>query len=269
MTNGALTPPPPKVRLKLPDVTLCAVSSTNVEATLEAMQTCLQYAEFSDAILLTHEAPTIPPAANGPPIRVVEIRKLTSSQAYSHFMLERLVDHIFSDYCLTVQWDGHIIDPDRWQPEFLEYDYIGASWPQFDDGYNVGNGGFSLRSRRLMELCRAPGFAIAHPEDVAIGRINRPMLEKMGIRFAPAALADAFSAERVGDPARAFGYHGVFLMPQVLGPEKFWKIYLSLDDRFSLRRDLTSLVAGLRPGSAPWRRSLRMRLDLWADAIRR
>lgn len=36
--------------------------------------------------------------------------------------------------------------------EFLEYDYIGAPWPKYQDDNNnhVGNGGFSLRSKKIM-----------------------------------------------------------------------------------------------------------------------
>jgi hypothetical protein len=66
-----------------------------------------------------------------------------------------------------------VFDAARWRDAFLEYDYIGASWLQFDDG----NGGFSLRTRRLMELCRDPAFVPVHPEDLAIGRTNRAWLE--------------------------------------------------------------------------------------------
>ena len=38
---------------------------------------------------------------------------------------------------------------------FLEYDYVGASWPinQDDNSYGVGNGGFSLRDRDKMIEC--------------------------------------------------------------------------------------------------------------------
>lgn len=269
MTRNGLMPPPPNERLQLPRVTLCAISSVNVEATLKAMQTCLEYAKFADAILCTNTAPTSPQADHGPPIRLVEIEELTSAKAYSHFILERLIDHIATDHCLMVQWDGHIIDPARWRKEFLHYDYIGASWPQFDDGHNVGNGGFSLRSRRLMELCRQPEFEAHHPEDIAVCRTNRVLLESQGVRFAPAALADAFAAERAGDPARSFGYHGVFLMPRVLGPDRFWHVYLTLDARTSLWRDLGAISKALRSGDNSILRLLQLFVSRLSDSVSR
>tara|TARA_B100001057_G_scaffold449905_1_gene491517 strand:- start:526 stop:1341 length:816 start_codon:yes stop_codon:yes gene_type:complete len=269
MTETGLMRPAPKSRLNLRNITLCAVSSTNVEATLKAMRTCMAYAEFADAILCTDASPPIEQSDPGPSIRVVEIERLTSAHEYSFFMLQRLADHITTDHCLTVQWDGHIIDPDRWQAEFLDYDYIGASWPQFDDGNDVGNGGFSLRSRRLMELCREPDFVAHHPEDVAIGRTNRAWLESRGMRFAPASLADDFAAERAGSPAKSFGYHGVFLMPKVLGADRFWRIYRTLDARSSMWRDLGTIIKALRSGDNLTLRSLELFFSRISDSVSR
>ena len=267
MPDTSLLPRPPAHRLSLPDVTLCAVSSTNVNATLQAMETCIAYVDFADAILFTdrEKAALVRDATS---IRVILVPKLESSMAYSAFMLHDLVDFIQTDHCLVVQWDGHIIDPARWRPEFLDYDYVGARWPQFGDRHNVGNGGFSLRSRRLLEACRLPEFQVHHPEDVAVCRTNRKLLEDNGIRFAPAALADAFSAERAGDPSKSFGYHGIFLMPRVLGTEHFWDTYLTLDDRGSMRPDFWNIWRAMCSGEYMLKRSLRMLLDRAADSLR-
>ncbi len=261
MTSDMLRPTEPAQRLLLNDVTMCAVSSTNVSATIEALETSLRYIDVAEAILFTDMDLRGFGLALSDRIRLVRIDRISSSQAYSHFILERLVDYVQTSHCLIVQWDGHVIDPDRWQPEFLDYDYIGASWPQFDDGHNVGNGGFSLRSRKLMKACRHPDFAGHHPEDVAIGRTNRHFLEKAGLRFAPANLADNFSTERAGDPAKSFGYHGVFLMPKVLGADRFWRIYLTLDEYTSLRHDFRALLRSLLAGEQPFVRSFRMMRD--------
>ncbi|MBV7266323.1 DUF5672 family protein [Erythrobacter ani] len=260
-------PPIPSERLTLPEVTICAASSTNVEATILALKTSLAYVEPADAILFTDVDLEQVGLVVGEGIRVVKIGELTTSAAYSQFILEQLVDHIESSHCLVVQWDGHIIDPACWSPEFLEYDYVGASWPQFGDGHCVGNGGFSLRTRKLMDACRAPGFESHHPEDVAICRTNRTLLDQSGIRFAPVELADKFAAERASDPSRTFGYHGVFLMPKVLGAEGFWEVYLSLDERGSLKPDFGTLRRAVQHGEHGGRRSLRMVGDRLADMV--
>ncbi len=214
--------------------------------------------DFADAILFTDQTEFAQKLVRNPALRLVEIERLGSSAAYSDFMLQKLGGLIATSHALIVQWDGHIIDAARWRDELLDYDYVGASWPQFDDGFNVGNGGFSLRSRRLLEACADPEFEPHHPEDLAICRTNRTLLEGKGMVFAGTELANAFSAERAGNVAGSFGYHGVFLMPQVLGADGFWQVYCSLDDRSSLARDFWTLVKALQNGPNSTLRSLSM-----------
>lgn len=233
--------------LALPQVTLVAISSVNLAATVAALEASIAQVKFGEAKLLSDRRP----AALPDEVEWVEIAPLTSSRAYSDFVLHQLADHVRTPHCLLIQWDGHVINSAYWRPEFLEYDYIGASWPQFSDGYDVGNGGFSLRSHALLEACRDRAFSAFHPEDLAIGRQNRSWLESRGLRFAPRALADAFSAERSGDPARSFGYHGVWHMPQLIGRDAFWRIYCGLDERTSISQDLGRLMwqfVGVRAG---------------------
>lgn len=246
-----------KIRLRLPQVTLCAVTSTNVRATSWALERSLEHIDFGTCKLLT-DAKVLPSHQS---IEVVPIEPLISSAAYSDFMLSRLVDFVDTPYCLVAQWDGHVVNAEHWRPEFLEYDYIGASWPQFGDGHDVGNGGFSLRSRRLMKLCRDPAFVPCHPEDVAIARTNRIWLENQGVRFAPRELADLFAAERFGDPKAAFGYHGVWNMPRAIGLDNYWQAYLSLDELGTIRHDFGTLLRAVGGGRGGVRRMARMLAD--------
>lgn len=244
-------------RLSLPDVTLCAVTSVNLAATLRALHACLEDISFGACVLLT-DREVAPGDAR---IRVEHVAPLTSTAAYSQVVLRDLADHVATSHCMVVQWDGHVLNADRWQPEFLDYDYIGASWPQFDDGHDVGNGGFSLRSRRLMLACRDPRFDGKHAEDVAIGRVNRPLLESLGLRFAPRALADRFSAERRGDPLTTFGYHGVFNMPRALGIAEFWEVYRALEEFGTVRHDFWPLLREMGRGPGGTGRMARMLFD--------
>ncbi|MCL4673435.1 MAG: hypothetical protein KJZ64_10975 [Sphingomonadaceae bacterium] len=251
----------PAPAITLEQVTLCAVSSVNVVATVAAMKACMAQIRFARCVLFTDcDLP-----APEPGIEVVRIAPLRSAAAYSEFVLLSLADFITTSHCLLVQWDGYVLDAASWQPAFLEHDYIGASWPQFDDGHDVGNGGFSLRSKRLMDLCRDRGFQFSHPEDVAIGRLNRDWLEARGMRFASTALADRFSAERRGDPAQTFGFHGVWHMPGILGRDEFWDLYRALDDRTSLGPDFIAMARSMVSGPGGGRRALRMAVDFVRD----
>jgi hypothetical protein len=109
-----------------------------------------------------------------------------------------------------VQWDGLVRDPAAWDPEFLRWDYIGAPWPDQPDELAVGNGGFSLRSQRLLEALLDPEVRIEHPEDLSICHRNRVLLEQRhGIRFAPLEVARRFAYERPEPTQATFGFHGL------------------------------------------------------------
>jgi hypothetical protein len=245
--------------LELPTVTLCAATSTNVDATLEAIAASSSQILFGDVLLLT-DSPKVESIPGG---RVERIEPLRSGRDYSQFLLNRLPDHVRTEHCLVVQWDGFVLDPLQWQERFLEYDYIGAPWPQFCGGHTVGNGGFSLRSRKLLEACRSPGFAQSHPEDLAIGRVNRALLERdHRILFADSQTAARFSVERSVPGGPTFGFHGVFNMIPLLGVERFWRIYKGLDDRTSVFHDYALLMRQLASEGGTAKRRLQLTVDL-------
>jgi hypothetical protein len=205
----------------------------------------------------------IVPALMG--IDVIKISRLNSSADYSNFVLNNLPDLFDTSHCLVTQWDGCVVDASKWQPAFLDFDYIGARWPQFMDGHDVGNGGFSLRSRRLMEMCKSPTFQPSDAEDVAIARINRQWLEEQGMRFANGVMADQFSTERAGSVNSSFGFHGVWHMPGVLGADSFWDVYLKLNDRSTVRNDLYKLLVLLIRNRRGLRRAARIIIDQLRD----
>ncbi len=214
----------------LSDITLCAVDCVSPGLAGAALDRCLREADFGEALLLS-DTPAHTQA------RWIRIEPLQSIGAYNDFMLRRLVEHVRTPYVLVVQWDGFVVDGSAWRPEFRHYDYIGARWPWHPTGADVGNGGFSLRSRRLLEALAGPGLPkLDVPEDDLIGRHHRPVLEKVhGIRFAPAEVADRFAYER-GEPQRpTFGFHGLFNLWRHLDDSEV----LSMLDRLSARTCLS------------------------------
>ena len=82
--------------------------------------------------------------------KVIRIPKLSCVEEYNELLLTNAWKHIRTDFFQIIQWDGHVITPNAFRPNFLEFDYIGAVWPHHKTR-RVGNGGFSLRSKRLME----------------------------------------------------------------------------------------------------------------------
>ena len=134
---------------------------------------------------------------------------MSSTQDYSEVLLRGIRSHVSGSHVLIVQWDGFILNANQWDRCFLDYDYIGAVWPQYSRN-QVGNGGFSLRSVRLLDALQDERIVISHPEDLCICDRNRLLLEnEFGMKFAPIEIADRFSVER-GPWHPSFGFHGFF-----------------------------------------------------------
>lgn len=148
-------------------------------------------------------------------VTIVEIEKFKGVADYNSWIINKmpgLVDLLVDDYShvLVIQHDGFVLDGTSWDPLFLEYDYIGAPW-LYIDGRNVGNGGFSLRSKKLLELTK--NLVVLGPEDECIGRLWRGSLELSGCKFAPVGVAKDFSFELNKPTMSTFGFHGIFHPP--------------------------------------------------------
>lgn len=147
---------------------------------------------------------------------IVQTPTLNSVDDYNRLIIHKLPEYLNSDFCIIIQYDGFVINPQEFSPHFFHYDYIGAPWPHFDS-MRVGNGGFSWRSKKLIEATASLNYApplIA--EDLFICRQERPRLEHdHGIRFAPPELAGHFSCESIEVPFPTFGFHGIFHLPNV------------------------------------------------------
>jgi len=198
--------------VKIPTVRIVAVACTKVPETIDAMQRCMKLMEFNGAALFTHEDVQ----ADG--IEIVKIPQL-DYKGYNEFVAMRLGDFVDTDYFLLVQNDGYITDVTQWDDRFLTYDYIGAPWPpktHYSAGkeIRVGNGGFSLRSRRLMRAPRKLGLTFSDMgtgfwhEDGFLCVHNRQLMEDYGIKFAPVDIAAKFSTElKVPETTQSFGKH--------------------------------------------------------------
>jgi hypothetical protein len=179
---------------------------------------------------------------------------------YSIFVTHLLHQFIETEFALIVQDDGWVIDGRNWQTEFFSYDYIGAPshaarvvvkgeqtvyarhyrWVSLLNNRDVKidivlNGGFSLRSQKLMSapskfnvpfqldsialfqlehLSSIVSLKDDHQEDVQLCINMRSVLESMGIKFAPIEMARLFSLEHLDtvihqdlNLCKIFGHH--------------------------------------------------------------
>jgi hypothetical protein len=197
------------MKLGLNDVTVCAADCSTPSLAALALKRSLAQCSFGDAVLFTDGT------MQSDEFRTVRIEPLNSRDEYSRFVLQELVHSIRTPYALVIQWDGYVLEPRAWTPDFLRYDWIGAKWPFHKDGMTVGNGGFSLRSRKLMEITASPVFQLQPGvnEDELVCRTYRTGLERdFQIRFAPEEIADRFSYENSIPNAPTFGFHALFNM---------------------------------------------------------
>jgi len=196
--------------IELPNVTLVIVDSVNYGDAVNAIQKSLQQIKPMETIFFTdidfgfdyYHTEIIP--------------HLYSKEDYSKFMIKKLGKYPFeTSHVLVIQHDGFVLDGEQWTDEFLTTDYIGAAWHNEVDGLSVGNGGFRLRSTRLLKILAEDNMILGlNPEDAQISRLYRPYLEATyGIEFASVPLADKFSYELTAPSAPTFGFHGAFHPP--------------------------------------------------------
>lgn len=156
-------------------------------------------------------------------------------------MLWRVIE---TEFALIVQDDGWILDSSNWTDDFLKYDYIGApihlakvtdldlqssewvrgfAWAGEINNPSkkldiIQNGGFSLRSQKLMRALCELNMSVEVPpptiigdqplsmrwhndclyEDVQLSGILKDKLISHGINFAPPDVARKFSIEHAG-----------------------------------------------------------------------
>lgn len=202
--------------MRLKGVELVCVDCVDPVRALEAVYRSAHNIQFDKVTLFTSKdqlSKINTAATHAMGVTIVEIPKVKSKEEYSDFMIRRLWQHLTSDHCLVVQYDGYVMNWKAWDPAWLQYDWIGATW-WYTDGMNVGNGGFSLRSRKLQFIV-AQDRAInqTHPEDAIICRTHRKHLEQYGLKWAPDAVAKQFSIEGYNQPDQRkyngqFGFHG-------------------------------------------------------------
>jgi len=221
--------------ISLEDITLVCIDTRNINAALDSMSCSLSQVKFAKSILFTSESLCSKEVVNKAKIHNINIEfitELNSITDYSFFILSELDKYITSKFCLITQWDSWVIESQYWNSNFFQYDYIGAIWPHYSKD-TVGNGGFSLRSKKLLESSRAfiksnPNITTPLIEDDYICRENRKKFEDLyDIKFPPIEIANEFSMERNGIPIKSFGFHGFFNFNVVIKNDSELKTLIS------------------------------------------
>jgi tetratricopeptide (TPR) repeat protein len=226
---------------ELRGVTLACIDTANHALALRALALSGRSLAFGRTLFLTD---AVPRGVDVPPtIEVHAIAPLASRDAYSRFVLKSLLAHVETPHVLLIQWDGYVVNPAAFEPAFLECDYVGAKWFWYDDGMRVGNGGFSLRSRKLLVALQDPRIQLGDAEDTTIGRTFRPLLEREhGIRYASEAIADRFAFEAAYPAGMPFGFHGLYNFCRVVPEPELAALAPQFSDAIARSLQLGQLV---------------------------
>ena len=146
-------------------------------------------------------------------VKIIWDEKCNSIDEWNKKIIYELPNYVDTKFAMLIHADGYVINPQLWNPEWLNYDYIGAPWPLPQDNYSyltpygklsrVGNS-VSIRSKKLMDLvAKVPGgefWAMKTRygntnEDGFICCHNKEMLEYNGCKFAPLEVSVHFSKE--------------------------------------------------------------------------
>jgi len=207
--------------IRLPDVTLMAVSSIKIPETILALQKSMEGIEFGDIRLITHQKPENLPLN----IRYGYCDQIDNIHKYNEFMFLNAWEYFDTEFVLIQQYDSWIINSDYWQKEWLYVDYLGSPWKYLLDAYichatgehvRVGNGGFSLRSSQLMRTPNKMGWNIRSEQgyDSEDGNFavywRKEMLEQ-GIKYGLVGQAAHFAFENNVPEnlhiSKFFGFH--------------------------------------------------------------
>jgi hypothetical protein len=216
---------------KLLNLDLISINCVDPYQSAAAINYCQKYFEFGKSILVTHQDVDVYD------IELHIIDKLDWYQYNDHVL--NLIEHTDNDYVMLIQDDGHPINPELWDDEYLEYDYIGAPWPSEESWISlqhkdqqdyirknfpknrVGNGGFCIRSRKFLKFSTQYGSCNGLGEDSFLCTRKYEEAIEYGIKFAPFELSSKFSYENpciefgtswnqqmVFDRTKHFGWHG-------------------------------------------------------------
>ena len=197
-----------QIDLSSKSITLFMASDIKMADCVCAYKQCMDLAKFSEYKLMTSDTKGV--RING--VELIKTNTIKSRSDYSKLILTQLNDIIKTDYVLIVQYDGFIVNPGAWDDIFLEYDYWGAPVCWAPNSPLVGNGGFSLRSKKLLELISANISMFAKigydPEDQVICCNCLQWFKQQGIKY---PTVDVASKKFAWQPYRnTFKYSGQF-----------------------------------------------------------
>lgn len=231
--------------ISLPDVTVVAIDTAAPDLMREALRDTLSEIDPGEVLVWSNR-----------PIGLGLDTVPCNAQSLDDALRIRWYEvplRIKTSHFLCIEWDSWALDGKLWRNEWLGFDYIGAPW-WYDDGLNVGNGGFSLRSIDLARYVAANEGRFPYNggnDDHALCRWYRPELEKHGFSWATESEAGKFSFEGTAPSGPTFGFHGMFNWPRVLNRDRLLHRIELATDYVRSKPGWSEVLAAARTGFAP------------------
>ena len=124
--------------LNLPDVTLISIDTTdNLSGTLNGVYTSMSGINFGAVKMITtkEQIENNSSLVDDGIILEEPFNEIKNYNDYNHYVIYNLHNHVETTHCLLVQPDGFVLFPDKWDNNWLDYDYIGAPWAYVEDAY--------------------------------------------------------------------------------------------------------------------------------------
>lgn len=211
------------MKLSLPHVTLFCLDCVDAERIIPVLEHCKSLCDFGAVKFLTSLETDYPHEKIEPITGKTQADGLI---AYSKFLVHRMHEYIPTSHVLTVQHDGWVLNPSAWRAEWMGCDYLAPLFIQYP---KVGSGGFSFRSKRLMQVVdelshdlvkrRGGQYGGYSFEDGMICLMLRMELETRGFRFATVPESVQFAYGGLWDyyNEKPFGYHGFYALDRLIG----------------------------------------------------
>ncbi len=222
-----------------------AVADTKISQTIKALKISCKRISINKVFLITSK--NIKKELLFKELKIINVKPIKSFKEYNHFIIYKLYKYINTTHVILIQWDGFILNKKKWTNKYLDYDYIGAPLLPRENNfeynrdkkgnfYSIGNGGFSLRSLKLLKAASKYKLEDNHKitnfhEDGFYCVLHREFLQKQGFKWAPFKIATNFSIESplsfVDIFDIPFGFHGKKML-------LIYKILLLINKIFSL-----------------------------------
>ncbi len=213
-----------------------------IDSYIRIFELCSKELEFEKILLFTSAPGYSVDIPADLQIDFIQLPKLTYKE-FNTFCLTGVTEFVETSHVLFVQTDGFICNGSNWKDYYYDYDYIGQPWIQRPGvsfpwvrnvEESVGEGGFSLRSKKLLQLVSSLDYEMirnavqgGYQEDVFISSYLRDYLTGQGCKFATPEIGSQFCSGlhefNYDKLDTSFGFHANEYVEEVLS--RYYKKY--------------------------------------------